>query len=93
MRRGIGWVKVLLEDTSPQAFSVLVRITRGLTPEAKLLEVCGLIQACREFAMAGLRARHPDASPAELRLRFAALVLDRETVRKVYGWDPAVEGY
>ena len=43
--------------------------------------------------MAGLRRRYPQAGEDELRRRFAALVLDRDTVMRVYGWDPEVEGY
>jgi len=52
-----------------------------------------MIQTGREFALAGLRARYPSASPGELQRRLAALVLDRDIVRRVYGWDPAKEGY
>ena len=47
----------------------------------------------RNLAMSGVRSRYPNASPEELRRRFAALVLDAETVRRVYGWDPEKEGY
>lgn len=80
-------------DTTPEARAELVRVVRSLTPEAKILQVAALIRAAREFAMAGLRARHPLASPEELRRRFAALVLDADLVREVYGWDPGQEGY
>ena len=78
--------------TTPEAREALIRTVRGLTREAKLLQVAALTRAVREFAMAGLRARHPLASPQELRRRFAALVMDADTVRRVYGWDPAQEG-
>lgn len=83
----------LPRDTSPEAFEVQVRILRGMSAGEKLQQVCGLIRACRELAMTGLRSRHPKASPEELKKRFAALVLDAETVRKVYGWDVDEEGY
>jgi len=80
-------------DTTPEARAAVIRIMRELTPEAKLLQVAALTQAVREFAMAGLRARHPLASPEELQWRFAALVLDADTARRVYGWDPTQERY
>jgi len=80
-------------DTTPEARAALIRAIRGLTPEAKMLQVAALTRSAREFAMAGLRARHPSASPEELRRRFAALVLDADLARKVYGWDPTQEGY
>ncbi len=41
--------------------------------------------------MAGLRRRYPEADGRELLRRYAALVLDRETVIRVYGWDPEGE--
>lgn len=66
---------------------------RELSFEEKALQVFALIKAAREMSMAGLRSRYPNASDEELRWRLAALVLDAETVRKVYGWDPEREGY
>lgn len=81
------------EDTSPEAFEVQLRIYREMSPARKLQQVNALIRASRRLAMAGLRERHPDASDEELKKRFAALVLDAETVRKVYGWDVDKEGY
>ncbi len=81
------------EDTTPEAKAELVRRMRELSVEDKAEQVVALVQAAREMAMAGLRSRYPEASPKELRLRLAALVLDADTVRKVYGWDPTREGY
>lgn len=80
-------------DTSPDAFEVQLLIYRQMTPGQKLAQANALIKATRRLARAGLRSRHPDASEEELRKRFAALVLDAETVRKVYGWDVEAEGY
>lgn len=40
------------------------------------------------MAEAGLRARHPEASPEELRLRLAALRLGRRLMIDAFGWDP-----
>lgn len=39
-------------------------------------------------AEAGIRRAHPDADDREVFLRRAARSLDRETMVKVYGWDP-----
>jgi len=81
-----------MDDTTPEARAALIRLARELSPGTKILQVARLTQIAREFSMAGLRRRYPDASPEELRCRLAALVLDAETVRKVYGWDPDTEG-
>jgi len=66
---------------------------RELPFEAKAEQVVALIRAAREMAMVGLRRRYPEAPAEELRLRLAALVLDADTVRKAYGWDPTREGH
>ena len=80
-------------DTSPEAEAVMIGILRRMSPEAKLRQACALTRMVRELARAGLRRRHPEATEEELRKRFAALVLDAETVRKAYGWDVEREGY
>lgn len=79
-------------DTSPEAWEVQLRILREMSAEEKLQQVCALNAVVRELAMSGLRERYPNASEEELLKRYAALVLDRETVIRVYGWDPEVEG-
>ncbi len=55
--------------------------------------VRSLNAAVEELALAGLRLRHPVADLPELRLRLAALRLPRETMIRVFGWDPATHGY
>jgi len=86
-------VSALFEDTSPEAEEVLIRVLRQKTPSEKLALHFELMRWTRELAMAGLRRRYPNASPEELRKRRAALLLDRETCIRVYGWDPEKEGY
>ena len=60
---------------------------------AGLAEGADLNRAADEMALAGIRMRHPEASDRELRLRLAALRLDRGTMVRVFGWDPEREGY
>jgi hypothetical protein len=62
-----------------------------MTAQQKLQRVSELNDTVRELAMAGLRRRYPEADGRELLRRYAALVLDRETVIRVYGWDPEGE--
>ena len=50
-------------------------------------------RAVCDLAMAGLRQRHPVASDAELRKRFAALTFGREVSIEMFGWDPHREGW
>ena len=80
-------------DTSPEAWEVQLRLLREMTAEERLLRACRLSRLAKEFALAGIRLRHPNATEDEVRLRLAALMLGAELCRKVYGWDPDKEGY
>lgn len=67
---------------------------RQMTPQEKIAIIQGLNRTAMLMALAGIRMRHgADLSERELQIRLAALWLDRETMIKVYGWDPEVEGY
>ncbi|MBI3653016.1 MAG: hypothetical protein HY231_18475 [Acidobacteria bacterium] len=85
--------KPLFEDTDEQTERRLIELTRAMPEEKKLRLLFSMIETGRQLGMAGLQSRYPQASPDELKKRYAALVLDRETVMKVYGWDPEEEGY
>jgi hypothetical protein len=80
-------------DTDPETERVLIELTRAMPDWKKLRQIAALSEGCRRLTLAGLRDRYPNASAEELRKRFAALVLDRETVIKMFEWDPEVEGY
>ena len=75
-------------DTSPDVQRMLVEHFRTLTEAEKLRLVEALNRDCEALALAGLRARHPNATADELRLRLGALRIGRDLVRTAYGWDP-----
>ena len=52
-----------------------------------------LVREQRELILAELRERYPQADEQELRKRFAARVLPRDIVIKMFDWDPEKEGY
>jgi hypothetical protein len=86
---GIG-----LSDTTPEAEAILVEGFRRMTPQEKLARVADLNRALDQLAEAGILLRHgPDLPERELRLRKAALRLDRETMVRVFNWDPQEKGY
>jgi hypothetical protein len=65
-----------------------------MSGEERLLRAFDLTECVRALAAARIRAEYgPDLSERELRLRLGALWLDRETMVRVFGWDPEVEGY
>ena len=85
--------RAIVLDTDPEAERMLIELARATPDWKKLEQVEAMIKATRSLAMAGLKDRYPEASGEELRKRFAALVLDRDTVIRFYKWDPDVEGY
>jgi hypothetical protein len=81
-------------DTPPDIEEIVLERYRQMTPQEKIAIVQDLNRTAMLMALAGIRMRHgSDLSEQELRLRLAALWLDRETMIKVYGWDPEIEGY
>jgi len=80
-------------DTDEATERYLFERLRGLPPWRKAEMISAATRAAADLAMAGLRQRHPAASAAELRNRFAALVIGREASIEIFGWDPHREGW
>jgi hypothetical protein len=74
----------LAADTDPKAERVQLAIYRAMSPARKLQLVLDSIQASRDLALAGLRARHPSAGPEELRRLLFVQELGEKLARKVY---------
>jgi hypothetical protein len=85
--------KRLFEDTDEATERRLIELTRQMSDDKKLRLLFDQIETGRQLSLAGLKNRYPWASQEELKKRYAALVLDRETVMKIYEWDPEKEGY
>ncbi|MBI2920743.1 MAG: hypothetical protein HYY18_06615 [Planctomycetes bacterium] len=81
------------EDTSPEIEQILIEGWRAMPSWRKVQLIRDMNLACEELARAGVRMRHPAASEREIQLRVASLRLDRETMLKVFAWDPVKEGY
>jgi len=80
-------------DTDPETEKILIELSRTMPVWKKFRQVGALNRMTRAFAMAGIRQRYPEATEEEVRRRLAAVLFDRETVIKVFGWDPEIEGY
>ncbi len=81
-------------DTPPEIEELILEGYRRMTPREKWRRVVELNRAVEEMAAARIRSQYgPDLSERELRLRLAALRLDRETMVEVFGWDPEEKGY
>ncbi len=76
---------LLFPDTRPEAEAVLLGLLRQAPPWRKLHMVGQMNQTVRTLALSGLRARHPEAPPQELRRRLADLLLGPDLAAQVYG--------
>jgi hypothetical protein len=81
-------------DTPPDVEEILLERYRQMTAEERLMRALDMSRAVQQLALARIRAEYgPDLSEREERLRLASLWLPRETMIKVFGWDPEIEGY
>jgi hypothetical protein len=87
-------MKTQSPDTPPEIEAILLERYRQMTPLERLRQAWELNRAAQTMAAMRIQAQYgPDIPERELRLRLAALWLDRETMIKAFGWDPEVEGY
>jgi len=75
----------LFPDTRPDAEAVLIGLLRQAPPWRKLQMVGQLNHTVRTLALSGLRQRHPQATPQELRRRLADLLLGPDLAARAYG--------
>ena len=80
----------LAADTHPDAERVWIELLRSVPAWRKLHMLAQLNSAVQTLALAGLRQRLPDASPADLRRHLADLWLGPELAARAYG--PGPEG-
>jgi hypothetical protein len=76
------------EDTTPQALEVFIELHRKMTPGEKVAQIFERAEFSEGLQRWSVRSMYPDADEREVFLRVAARRLDRETMIKVYGWDP-----
>jgi hypothetical protein len=80
---GIVW-SPLAADTSPEIERLQIERWRMMSAADKAAVVSGLTAASYELALAGVRRRHPHASPREHFLRLAIVSLGCDVARRVY---------
>lgn len=77
-----------MRDTPESANRRYHELLRARPPHERLAQAMALSRMTHELAMAGLRARHPDASPEELRVRFAVRLYGRDVAVRLFGSVP-----
>ncbi len=81
------------KDTSPEIEKILIEGYRKMTPAEKFQRINELTIAVQQMALARITQQYPNISDREKQLRLASLWIDRETMIKVFNWDPEEEGY
>jgi hypothetical protein len=76
------------ELKDPKAFHELVELYRGMTASQRVARIFELNEAQEVRDRESVRSMYPEAGEREVFLRVASRRLDRETMIKVYGWDP-----
>ena len=70
-----------------EAERVMIEEARSMTSTERLQRAMELTEACREEIRVALKARYPQASEHELKMRFAVEWLGRELAKEAYGWE------
>ena len=83
----------MISDTHPKIQKMLIEHYRKMTAQQKLESVTELNHAVQQLALSRILKKYGPISEYEQKLRLAALWLDRETMIKVFNWDPLKEGY
>jgi hypothetical protein len=78
----------MLTDTDEKIEQYLVEQYRKMPSWKKMEIVRALILTCQELALVGIRERYPNATEEEIKLRLAALWLNKELMIKLYNWNP-----
>lgn len=71
-------------DTPSEIERLQIEGWRRMSSEQKAAIVSGLTQAAFDVSLAGVRQRHPNASPREQRRRLAAITLGPDLARQVW---------
>jgi hypothetical protein len=80
-------------DTSPDAEQFLIEGYRRMSPADRLARVFSLNRALERLQRARITEQYGEMPEREMRLRLASLRLGRETMVKVFGWDPDEKGW
>ena len=72
-------------DTKPIAAAVQLKIYRAMSPQDRLCQAIALSEASREMAIAGIRARHADATELQRRRMLMDVLLGPVLARLAYG--------
>jgi hypothetical protein len=77
-------MSVLSSDTHPKMEQMQIEVIRRMPSWKKIAVMEALNETVRALAMTGIKQRHPNATPAQVRRMLADLILGVDLARKVY---------
>ncbi|OGO17185.1 MAG: hypothetical protein A2Z14_16740 [Chloroflexi bacterium RBG_16_48_8] len=77
-------MRALYFDTDPKAERFQIELIRRMPSWKKFTMVDDLNETIKVFAISGIKQRHPDATPEQIRRLLADLMLGSELAGKVY---------
>jgi len=75
-------------DTDPKALEVFFALQRQMTGPEKITAVFQMNEMLWRLVESSVRQQYPEACDREVFLRTAGRFYDRETMKRVYDWDP-----
>ena len=78
-------MSALFSDTHPKMEALQIQIIRHMPAWKKISIVNDLNATVKAMAVSGIKQRHPNATPQEVHLMLAEIILGAELARKVYG--------
>jgi hypothetical protein len=77
-------MSTLSSDTNPKIERIQIEFIRRMPAWKKFAMVDGLNETVKTLAMSGIKQRHPNATPQQIRRMLAELMLGAELAHKVY---------
>jgi hypothetical protein len=77
-------MSTLSSDTNPKIEQMQIDLIRRMPAWKKFAMVDGLNETVKTLAMSGIKQRHPNATPQQIRRMLAELMLGAELAHKVY---------
>lgn len=71
-------------DTTPEAREVELAVWRRMAPEQRLALAFRMTASLRGVAAAGIRSRHPEYTPEQVKMALIRMSLGNDLFRKVY---------
>ena len=82
-----------MNDTHTVIEKIVIEGYRKMTSLEKMKRVSELNKAVQQLALARIRKQYGDIPEHEQKLRLASLWMDRNTMIRVFDWDPKIKGY